>query len=301
MAINRISTYSNFQSTVRDFNGVQARLADLQGQISSGYKSEDYKGLNGQVELFSSLENKISKSKSYIDNNTLVQSRVQITSDTLGSIVDTVDAMKNLIVTRRGATGNSLNFGQQMKTLRDQFTGLLNTNVEGRFLFSGTATDQKPIADPLPAPVVEGAPDAGYYRGSAQDISARIDDYIDIKYNVRADNPAFQKIFAAIDQSIQADATNTDAGMSAAFDLIQSGLKDVISVQGSTNANLVAIAQVNDRHDSLKLYWQGLSEQISKTDILTTSTQVAVDQGVLSATFQSFSRINQLRLSDFLR
>jgi len=81
---------------------------------------------------------------------------------------------------------------------------------------------------------------------------------------------------------------------------MQDGLKEVIAEQTSVNSNIVAIESITTRHGDLQLYWKGVSESLINTDIVEASTQLAIDQTVLQAAFQSFASLNRLRLVDFL-
>ncbi len=303
MAIGRIGTYAIFQSTLKDMGNTQSELTRLQIQLSSGLKSQNYTGIADQAEQFLDLENKISKSDLYLKNNKLVGTRLEITSNALGQVIETATALKNLIAVRRNGTqGDNTTFGEQ---LRDQWQALfaqLNISAEGRFLFSGTATDVRPVdTEVFPTLAERGVPDDGYYRGSKENITIRAQEDITFEYNVRADNVAFQKIFAGLAMAREGDTHNSDDDLATAYDLVNQGLQGVITLQATVNSNKVAIDDINTQHQAFKLYWQGVKEEIVNTDLVAASTQVAINQGILQASFQAFARINSLRLSDFLQ
>lgn len=300
MGIDRISTYGAHQRSLRDFNQVTERLANTQNQISSGYKSADFAGLNGQVEQLSSLEAKIKKNINYKDNNAIIETRLQTTNNALDQIIETGTRIKNLISQRRAPNGD-VAFSQQLNALKDQLASALNTNVEGRYVFSGSRTDAPAVIIPIPQTNRIGVPDASYYQGSAADLKARLDDDLEVTYNIRADETGFQKLFASVFQALQGDGNGSDAALSSAYALAEQGVENIIQAQGKVNANLVNIQQVNDKHENLSTYWRGLTEQISHTDLVVASTQVAVDQATLQASFQTFARLINLRLSDFLK
>lgn len=301
MAVARISTYALHSRTMLDVNRTQSELFDLQNQISSGFKTDNFAGLQGSVEHFTSLSAKMDKAKVYQDGNSLALTRIKATNVALENIIDSVDEMENLIVLRRNPAGNQqLVFAQQLKNLRDTFVGDMNSSAGGRYLFGGTKTNMPPVAVPQPSPVVPGTPDNGYYQGSAEDYVVRAQDNVLLSFNVRADDPAFQKIFAGIDMALRADASGRDTEFATAYTLVRKGLDEVIALQAQTNADQVNIEKINERHESMELYWKGVTENIIKTDILGASTKVAVDQGILQASFQTFARINTLRLSDYL-
>jgi flagellin-like hook-associated protein FlgL len=94
---------------------------------------------------------------------------------------------------------------------------------------------------------------------------------------------------------------NTDADLQKAYDLVAQGLDGVISTQSVVNQNKVQIDTINTQHQSLKLYFKGVKDSIGNTDFVSVSTEVALNQGILQAAFQTFAKINSLRLSDYLK
>lgn len=303
MAIQRVSTYAQHQNVLGNASRAQVDLAELQRQVSSGVRADTYEGLGGQVEQFSDLEQKIGKASRYKENNALVISRLTSTSTALEQILDTANSFKNVIVQRRSATtSQAIAFQQGVEAAWKAIAGQLNTSMQGRFLFSGTRTDAQPVDDTrFPTLAEPGIPDDTYYLGSREDISVRAQDNFELAYNVRADDPAFQKIAAALSIAKEADLANDDEKLSQAFDLMQEGIQGLVTLQAQTSTHKVTLQQINERHDSLRLYWQGVREEILNTDVLGATTQVAVNQGILQASFQVFARISALRLSDFLR
>ncbi|MEZ5691685.1 MAG: hypothetical protein R3D71_08485 [Rickettsiales bacterium] len=303
MSVGRISTLALHQSTLRDASKVQENLADLQQQLSSGLKSRDFAGLGGNnSEQFLLLENKIARTDSYLDNNKIVEARVNTTANILGQVIDTAANLKSLISQRRNAASNSAAFPDTLRGAWQSLVSQLNTSLEGRFLFGGTRTDAQPVkSDFFPTIGENGEINEDYYNGSQEDVVLRADDNTDIVYNVRANDEAIQQIFAGIALAQRGHDDKSDEELAEAFDLVEKGLDGVIAVQSIVNQNKVAISDINIRHESFKLYFQGVKEEIGNADLVAISTQVAINQGILQASFQAFSRINSLKLSDFLR
>ena len=301
MAIQRISNMSLFNTTIRDVTNTQVNLFNLQQQISSGIKSRDFKGLNGQVEQFVGLEVKINKVDMYLENNQTTTARLQTVNKSLDSIIDITDAIEDLMVAARNpGTAPDLNFVQQVQDKLKGIADSMNITFEGRYLFSGTRTNVKPVPT-VPVPNSEfGVPDANYYEGSDVSTTQRVDDDIDITFPVRGDDPAFMELFASVNMAINAYSNNSDDGMKAAIDLVQGAQDKLNAVQGRVNSTVLNIDQIKDRQTQLKLYWTGVVENVSKTDIVAATSKVANDQAVLQASYQVFARLVQLKLSDFL-
>lgn len=303
MAVGRISTFALHQSTLRDASKVQVNIADLQGQLSSGYKSQDFAGLGGSSsEQFLLLEGKIAKTDTYLNNNKVVQTRINTTDNILSQVIETATGLKSIISQRRNAASNSEAFPEMLRGIWQSLTSQLNTSLEGRYLFGGTRTDFPPVNESsFPALEVDGVPDDGYYNGSKENVTLRADDSTEITYNIRADNEGIQKIFAGLAMAQKGHDNKSDEDFVKAYDLVAQGLDGVIAAQSIVNQNKVAIDSVNSRHESFKLYFLGVKEEIGNADLVSVSTQVAINQGILQAAFQAFAKINSLKLSDFLR
>ncbi|MBA4274690.1 MAG: hypothetical protein C0436_03445 [Alphaproteobacteria bacterium] len=301
MAIQRISNVALFNSTMRDISKTQVSLFDLQQQISSGIKSRDFKGLNGQVEQFVGLEVKINKIDMYLENNQISSARLQTASKSLDSIIDITDSIEDFMVAARSpATSTDLNFVQQIKDKLQAVADSMNVTFEGRYLFSGMATDTKPVPTVPVANSEFGVPDDNYYAGADVSTSLRADDDVTIAFPVRGDDEAFQKLFASVNIAIKAYENKSDSGMQDAITMIQDAQDKLSGAQGRIGSAVLNLEQITDRQTQLKLYWKGVTEQISKTDIVSATSKVANDQAVLQASYQVFARLVQLKLSDYL-
>jgi len=300
MTVNRIASFTLFNSTFRDANSQFVKLADLQKQISSGFKASNFEQLNGEVERFTSLEGRQRQLTQFIQSNQVNISRLQIGDGALSNIIDIADDMENLMVARRSVAGASVNFKPQMDNLMQSLKIQMNTTSEGRYLFGGSDTATAPVEDIFKAPVTIGSREDGYYTGSKENVSFRVENDLNYDYPARADNIAFQNVIAAYHKAIAADAEGDDAGIAAAIDLMQQGQEELNTLRGRVNSTIVSVTQVNERHTQLRLYLKGVTEQVIKTDLASAATEVSNHEAALQATFQVYARLSQLRLSDYL-
>lgn len=300
--VTRIGNVALYNSTMKDVTNVQQKLASLQEQISSGLKAKTFAGLDGQVEQYTLLQNKMRTTEKYIETNTVTISRLKTADQAMSQMVDIADSMENLIVTARsGAIGDSAGLDLQMRNLLKQLGDQMNINFEGRYLFGGTNTSNPPVPDPLATPVSQGVPDANYYAGSQDDLVYNYDERSSFTWPVRGDDPAFQKILAAANQALQAMANKDDSGLASALDLMQSGQQDLVTARSRLNSTIIHVESQTEQLTSMKLYWKGVSEQVANTDLVAATTEVSNHEAVLQAAFAVFSRLSQLRLSDYLR
>ena len=301
--ISRISTYATHQRSMSDFNTVQSRLVDIQGQISSGVKAQNFQGLNGQVEQFTGLEATMRKTKQYMNNIAEAGSRMQTMRNAVSNSIEITDQMKSLLTVRRNpANADNIDFEAQMRNMRISLAKEMNTNFGGRYLFGGTRSDIAPVIDdPVPEAITPGVPDANYYQGSEQNIIIRPQDNFEMEFSVRADDPGYQKVFSAISLALKAHEQKDDTLLIQAINLLDVGKEEILAQQTRLDANIVDLKDITERHNSTFLYLKGVTEDIGQTNIVEASTQLAMDQAVLTASFQAFASVTNLRLVDFLR
>ncbi len=297
--VQSVSTLGVFTRTLGNVETVQKELFNLQDQISSGFKSRNFEGIATQTEHFTALEGKIKRASQYEENLALGVSRLKTMDIAMQDALEIMDDLEDLIVLARNpSTRETIEFEGQVNSLKEQLASTLNQSFKGYYLFGGTRTDVEPvITDPIPEGTTPGALSNAYYQGAAENNVLRADERIEIEYDIRADDDAFQRAFAAL--ALASRSTN-DSSLAQAQEFATAALEDINTLRAELNADIVYAEDVSARHENLRLYWQGVSEEIINTDIVAASSKVAQDQAILQASFQAFATINQLRLSDFL-
>lgn len=301
MVATRIGSLSLVNDTLRDVTTSQTKLSELQNQISSGLKSQNFAGLNGSVEQFTQINGQIDRAKQFSINNQLNITKLQTADVALTTISEITDKIKNAILGTNGANIGTSNLAQVAADLLKSLGSELNATFNGQYLFSGTDTLTQPVPSTNVLNTTLGVPDDNYYAGSKHDVTLRADERSEVAFPVRADDVAFQKIYAAARQAINAANNKDSSQLQAAQQLIQEGQKDLITTRSRIGDTVVNIQNIDSRLKDLSTYWKQLSDGVSKTDIVAASTEVAGYQAILQATFQVYARLSQLRLSDYLK
>jgi flagellin-like hook-associated protein FlgL len=147
--MTRISSLASNTLLVNQLLKVQSRLFELETQVSSEKVSQDYKGLAIEAQRLVTLENTTSSLTKFVDNNNQMETRLTIVDSALTGIREIVDDFrKNLDIYSTGATKDET----QVRTVQEaayralkSIEDLLNTEVDGRFLFSGARVDTEPV------------------------------------------------------------------------------------------------------------------------------------------------------------
>jgi len=100
---------------------------------------------------------------------------------------------------------------------------------------------------------------------------------------------------------ITAMENNDQLMLDKAANLADSAADEINAIQSRVNNNINIIENTNQAHDTSVTYLRGVLGAEISTDIVAASTQVAIDQSILQASFSAFAKISSLRLADFLR
>ncbi len=301
--ISRIGTLAIFNNAISNANRGKANLANLQDQLSNGLKGRDFQAYNGQVEQLVGLEKEVKRIKSYIDNNAETTSRLKTMENALEQTYNVAEDAKKLFTLRNDpAFANGATFETQMRNSMLAMSKELNINVSGRYLFGGTNTEVAPVIDtPIPRPFTVGKPDDGYYKGSKENVTTRVQDNIEIAYDVRADDPAFQKYFAALWLGIEGHNEKNNIKLADAQNMLDDALKGINAQVANVQTKRTNLDDIVVRQKDTRTYYSTLATEIASVDTVEIASKVAIDQATLTATFQIFARISSLNLADFLR
>ena len=125
-------------------------------------------------------------------------------------------------------------------TFQTEIEALLNTQIEGRYVFAGSMTDTVPadLSDVAYTPQA-GLPgtftaDTGYYQGDNLTLSIRADDNFELDYGITADNTAFEEMLRSLAYMDYAGANSDIPVLEESFRLMKSALTGAGSAWGSS-------------------------------------------------------------------
>lgn len=153
--MTRISSAAVNTQLVNRLLQTQERMFDLQAQVNSEKKSQDYAGISLDTQRLLNIENSRDRLERYIRNNDQQQTRLNVAATALDaartSIRDFRTELTNYSVGKPQVKENvDLVQAAAFRALRD-LEDLLNTEVDGRFLFSGSRATTEPVDFNVPS------------------------------------------------------------------------------------------------------------------------------------------------------
>ncbi|MEO7222551.1 MAG: hypothetical protein ABIY37_08765 [Devosia sp.] len=143
--INR--TMYPVQNSLSLIGKMQQRFATLQTQLATGQKASTLAEMGSSRAFDLSIRARIGRIEGYQNGIDMVNMRLEV-FDQVVARLDTVESNARAAISPSAYGSSNINFGTAPSLANsqlDEVLDLLNTDVDGRFLFAGGKVDQRPV------------------------------------------------------------------------------------------------------------------------------------------------------------
>jgi len=211
MRVTQNNFYNNF---IKDQQKYKTELNSVNRQISSGLKIKyGYEDTSVFVDTLR-LDYEEHSLKQVVNVATDAQNFANNTDSVMFQFTDALIRFKTLLVQAVNGTNNDNNFyaiSNELESLKDNMINLGNTSINGRYLFSGSATDVKPIDK------------NGNYFGNDKTLKAVVGANVEVPYNI----PGTELFFGEDNNYKRTVTTNVPIYKKIDYDKKELGLTDV--------------------------------------------------------------------------
>jgi flagellar hook-associated protein 3 FlgL len=290
----RVTADMSQRHVLADLRRVQERLATAQSQVAGGKRiekpSDDPLGaeramrLNDQLESTGAYRTAVDESRSWLD----------ATDSALNSLSEVVQHVREL--TLQAANGSTSDAGRQsIKAQIDQLTEeakhTLNSAYDGRYIFSGTATDTAPYS----------AATGDAYQGDASPVVRQIGPGVSVQVNVTGDDvlagllPTLRTLSAHLAANDTASLGTTD------LQAIDAGFDNLTAKRGLVGAITNRVDAAGARLDDTTDITTAFLADTQDADLPQALTDLSAQQAALQAALRGGATLIQQSLMDFLR
>lgn len=303
-----VSTHGVYQSVLNLALQVQRRLSDTTIQESSGLVSTSLAGLGSNAGRMLNLQGEVANAGRWSANASLAGDRVEVMYSTVGNMIDLANSLKSSIASAMSGTATDSTAENLRTAAEDALSDLaneMNVQLGGRYLFSGSNTDQAPVdlSDyPATTPPSATTADTSYYQGDTQLASISVSAQSKITYGVTGDTGGFEQVLRAA--AIAAAAAETDPvdsdALNGAYDLITTAISKLATLQEGLSNTAGRLTSAKAGQDSYSDYLQSMVSDIKNVDAAEVMTKVTELQTQLEASYSAVSGILKLSLADYL-
>ncbi len=286
------------QNLLRNLETAQGRMDQLQNQLSSGYRisrpSDDPAGIQNAMRLRSNISN-VEQWKNNADE---ALSYMNSTDSTLGDVTSMLQRVRELTV--QGANGtlsgnDRKNIEVEVDELSKHLQMIANTQIGSKYIFSGTATNQKLVSS------------GGTMQGNNQEVMFEVGNNLSLPISVNGhklfgdstDIPS--GIFTTLSALSDALKNNDSTGINDALGNIDKNIDNVIALRADLGARTNRMTALREQLDTTSINLQTNLSSIQDVDIARTITEFTNSQNVYKAALSVGAKIIQPSLVDFMR
>ena len=307
--IDRVGTLGLSQTLLAEYSRIQSQMAQTQVQISTGKVGTQYKDVKDQSGVLAAAKSKAAGIEAYSTSVKSVVNRLDLYDIQLQSLSNLTghlrDAMGNAL-----ATGNANAFMTQIKSLYQAAVNILNTKVDGKFIYGGSRTDQPPVNAPTLDDLLAAPTVASVFNNTTLKQVDRLGDNQTMQTGIDASELAtnlFQmfKNIAAFDAGANGPfATKLTQAQTTFLNGEHPGvpaIADAINAVAATNgARHTQASAALDQHNDMKTYFAKFISDIEDADLPTAIARLNQDQVAAQAAAKMIASLNQLSLLNFL-
>jgi len=299
----RVATFSMTDQMINGALRTEATMANMQVQEASGLKSGYLAGYGADTQHVVNLQVSVSRAQSYIDAATLADNKVQVMYKAVGQVSDIVTQLRTAL--SAASTGSSTEVASAINTaqkLLQQMGGILNTQYDGQYVFSGARTSSAAV-DLSTFATGTGSlstTDTSYYQGDSELASVRVSDGQTVTYGVTADNSAFEQVMRAL-KYVANSSTLSSSDISNVSSMAGSALDAVAAVQADLSNSASQIEDASSLQADFKSYAESLGTSLTSVDVAAVTAQLSTYQAQLTASYSALAKIQGLNLANYLR
>ncbi len=318
-------------------NDLRATLDDLQRQATTQKKYDSYSGFGTDAVNLLRLKSDQPLLQSYLSNIDQVTTRMNLMNSSLSEISKVGNQLLSTIQLQQQNGGVNVNAVRQQAQQGLKFIeDLINQNIGGHYLFSGSDVANPPFVDDstlnsnfqnqitswLAGGITNAqlinttdgfsATNLGLSAGlsTAGAVTARIDHNLDIDYTIKADQPGFQDIIRALTFAANlpypdpatdvATPTQYNAILDHIITVATNGVQEVNDTSQQLASKFNLIKSIKDQHTADVGVSQTQIDKIENADPTSVLVSMQVLQTQLTASYQITSTISKLALVNFL-
>lgn len=307
--MTRVSSFGHNQVLINGLLQNQARLFEVQQQINTGKKSEEFRGFAREAETLLSARSLKTRTEGYLTAVGDVKRKLDSNDLQLNAMRNAADNLHESIINII-AQDKAVAFNENLEQALTVILTALNTQVAGNFIFAGSRSDTRPVnastvADLMAAPTV-----ADLFQNDDKKLSVKVTDGVDIEYGLLASDiaqdlltsiRALADFNAGVNGPVEGDLTDTQrsflktemANLVAATERLQS----YVSVNGLRQNRLDALG---DDLDANKNFLEIFISDIEDVNLAEAITRANNDQLALEASYQVVGRLSKLSLLNYL-
>lgn len=307
--LDRVGSWAFSQSLLKEYSRIQFRTQQTQQQISTGKVGDQFADAKDKAGILAAAKMKAGAVDTFTATTKEVLSKLDLQDLHLQELSD-ISARLRQAIGDALSVGHAPAFMEQVKNLFDDAVQILNSKVDGKYIYGGSRSDQPPVNVTTLSALVAAPTIADVFDNTAMKQTQRIDEDETIEVGMVASDIGTDllqmfKDIAAFDvgasgpfgMDLTAAQMTFLSGEHAAVPAVQSGINTLAAINGSRHAQ---VTSTSERHESMSAYFSKFIGDIEDVDLAAAVTRLNQDQVAAEAAGRMIAQLDDLSLLNFL-
>jgi flagellar hook-associated protein 3 FlgL len=307
--IDRVSSWDYSNSLFNEYSRIQARSRQTTEQISSGKVGDQYSDIGDKASVLATAKISAASVDAFSKATSEVLTRLDMQDLHLRQLSDLTGRLRAAIGDAL-STGHAPGFMDEIKGLFEETVGILNSKVDGKYIYGGSRTDQPPVNATTLAALVAAPATADVFDNSSLKQTQRLDENETMETGILADDigTGLMQMFkdiatfdVGIDGPLGADLTAVQKTFLTAQYGAAPAVQDAVNIIAGMNGTRHEQATVvRERHESMAAYFAKFVGDIQDVDLAEALTRLNQDQAAAEAAGRMIAQLNSMSLLNFL-
>ncbi len=317
--MTRISTFSQGQALLTQMLRNQEYMRTEQTRVATGKNGDDLKAIARESSVLLSSRTVSARTDSFIRANKELANRLELQNTALGGIAEIADELRNDLI-KTVNLNSGVGLVANMTNHMERLIGLLDTTLNGNFLFSGTRTDTSPINISTTTELLALTTTADAFDNNAVKQTQRLDENRVLEHGVLASDVALPLLdsirriqqfengtlpsgagaFGPAGSFTDPLAPNQVDFLVSEFSGAVNGISTARSAEQLNGLNISALEKQIERQQEEINFLDIFVSQIENVDIAEAVTNMKAGETALTASMQVIGRLGRLSLLDFI-
>ncbi len=317
--MTRISTFSQGQSLLTQMLRNQEYMREQQTRVATGKNGDDLKSIARESSILLSSRTVSARTDSFMQANKELENRLELQNSALAGIGEIADELRNDLI-KTVNLNSGVGLVANMTNHMEQLIGLLNTTLNGNFLFGGTRSDTSPINVSNTTELLALTTTADAFDNNAVKLTQRLDENRVLEYGVLASDiaqplldsirriqqfengtlPTGAAAFAPAGSFTDPLAANQVDFLVGEFSAAVTAITTVRNAEQSNGLNMSAVENQLTRQQEEINFLDVFVAQIENADIAEAVTNMKAGETALTASMQVIARLGRLSLLDYI-
>ncbi|MEJ8472592.1 flagellin [Roseibium algae] len=295
----RVSTFAQTSNVLQNAMTTQARLAEKQMQQSTGRVSTDYAGLGSTAGKVVNLEVSVSRAEATLSAAEQAQTRIEVIYDALGSMSDNLTKLRSDLSS--ASTGVSTETLQTTaEAMLEDMSSLLNTQLNGRYLFAGSATETAPVDISGYSVTSLSVVDSSYYNGDDYTQTVHLGQDRSIDYGITADASGLEKSMRVLSYIANASPLESE-DLEEANTLLIEAQDQIIAMQSTAGTKSSVLDSYIENQKDYIASTKEMATTLASVDIAAVAVEATNYETQLEASYAALGKLTSLSVLEYLR